>query len=140
MLKILYFSGSYQLFQISLGIKSLYFRVEKFIHWPGRQFETKEEMSASLSTGEANGVHLTGALGHGVCRDMICNVPVYLLKECIHFCFNLPYLYQVKRKNFWKCFENGIDMCYLNRYRHMICSVSVYLLKKKWNLYFDMTL
>ena len=42
-------------------------------------------MSASLSTGEANGVHLTGALGHGVCRDMICNAPIYLPKEGINF-------------------------------------------------------
>ena len=36
-LKILYFSGGYQFFQILPGIKSLYDRVENlFIHWSGR--------------------------------------------------------------------------------------------------------
>ena len=37
MLKMLYFSGGYQFFQISPGIKSRYERVQKsFIYWPGR--------------------------------------------------------------------------------------------------------
>ena len=80
MLKILYFSGGYQLFQISPGIKSLYYRRRKSIH-----LLTGEAISANLSTGEATGVHLTGALGHGVCRDLICNAPVYLPKEGINF-------------------------------------------------------
>ena len=80
MLKILYFSGGYQLFQISPGIKSLYYRRRKSIH-----LLTGEAISANLSTGKATGAHLTGALGHGVCRDLICNAPVYLPKEGINF-------------------------------------------------------
>ena len=56
MLKILYFSGSHQSFEISLGIKSLYDRVEKlFIYWPGRhnfglerQFQQTYQLGKSL--------------------------------------------------------------------------------------------
>ena len=68
MLKILYFSGGNQIFQISPGIKSLEDRRKKLIHLLAgeAQFRTKETTSGNLSTREATGVHLTGALGHGV--------------------------------------------------------------------------
>ena len=58
MLNILYVSGGYQIFQISPRIKSLYDRCRKRIY-----LLTGESISRNLSTGEATGVHLTGALG-----------------------------------------------------------------------------
>ena len=64
-LKILYFSGGYQFFQISPGIESLYDRGKTLIHLLAGEikFGTEEANSPNLSTGEATEVHLTGALG-----------------------------------------------------------------------------
>ena len=65
---LLYFSGDHQFFQNSPVIKSLY-------HWGRKRFSslateasfrTGEAISAELSTGEATGAHVTGALEQGV--------------------------------------------------------------------------
>ena len=71
MLKILYFSGGYQFFQISPGIKSLHDRSDrdrKLIHIMAgeAQFAIGVVILGNLSTGEATGAHLTGELGQGV--------------------------------------------------------------------------
>ena len=67
MLKISYFNGWQQFFQISPRIKSFYDRNRKPIHlFAGEaQFGTKEAISANLLTMEATWAHLTGAFGQG---------------------------------------------------------------------------
>ena len=67
MLKIVYFSGAYQFFQISPRIESLYDRSRRLIHLLAEEakFATREAISANLSTGEATGAHFIGALGQG---------------------------------------------------------------------------
>ena len=68
MLKIRYFSGGNQFFQISTEIKPLYDWGRKLIHVLAgeAQFGTGEAISANVLTGEDTGVHLTGVLGQGV--------------------------------------------------------------------------
>ena len=68
MLKILYFSGGHQFFQILPGIKSLHDRGKKLIHLLAgeAQLGTGETTSAYLSTGTPTEAHLIGALGQGV--------------------------------------------------------------------------
>ena len=72
MLKILYFSGCHQIFQISPGIKSRYGRGRKLSHLlaggggGGAEFGTGEAISANLSTGEAIWAYLTVVFGQGV--------------------------------------------------------------------------
>ena len=68
MLKVLYFSGGYQVFQMSLGIKSLYDRGKKLIHLLPREgyLGTEEEISENLSTRQTIKAHLIRALGQGV--------------------------------------------------------------------------
>ena len=68
MLKIFSSSGGHKFFQISPGIKLLPDRGTKSIHLlAGVAYSgTGETISESLLTGKATGVHLTGALGHGV--------------------------------------------------------------------------
>ena len=68
MLKILYFSQDHQFFQKSPGIKFLYDQGIKLFHLLAKEawFGAKETLSAKLSTGEATGAHLTGALRQGV--------------------------------------------------------------------------
>ena len=73
-MKILYFGGGHQFFQISQGIKCLYGRGRKLIKFIDRGSITWDwgGNSNNLSTGEATRVHLTGRLGQGVLR--ICSV------------------------------------------------------------------
>ena len=68
MLKILYFSGGHQFFQISPGIKSLHDRGKKRMHLLAGEtkFGTGETTSAYLLTGAPTEAHLTRALGQGV--------------------------------------------------------------------------
>ena len=67
MLKILYFSGGYQFFQISPEIKSLHDRGRKPIHLLEREakFATGDVISTNVSTEKATRAHLIGALGQG---------------------------------------------------------------------------
>ena len=75
MLKILYFSGGNQFFQISPGVKSPYDRGRKVIHLIAGEasFMTGEAISANLSVGESTGADLTGALGQGIL--FVCCLP-----------------------------------------------------------------
>ena len=66
-MKILYFSGGYQFFQISPEIKSLYYRAKKIYSFVSGEalFGTAEVILANVSIGEATRAHFTGALGQG---------------------------------------------------------------------------
>ena len=63
MLKILYVSGNQEFFQKPPEIKLFYGRGRKHPYLLGG-----EALSVKLSTGEATGAHLTGALGQGVLK------------------------------------------------------------------------
>ena len=66
--KMLYFSEGQDFFQISPEIKYLYVRGRKRIQLLNREtkFGIGEAISANSLTGEATGVHFTGAFGQSL--------------------------------------------------------------------------
>ena len=81
MLKILYFSEDYELFQKSQGIKFLYDQGRELFHLLAAeaQFETGEAVSAKLLTGEATGVQLNGALRQSVRKYLLFALLILML-------------------------------------------------------------
>ena len=105
MLKILYFSGSYQLFKISLGIKSLYFLVEKFIHWPGRHsLRPKRKCQQVYQPGKPMGCISLGHLG------MVCVGIWYAMYQSIYLknVYIFVSIYRIYIKSKGKIFESAL--------------------------------
>ena len=95
-LKILYFSGGHQVFQISPGLKSLYDRGKKLINLlAGKaQLGIGVAISENISTGEATGAHLTWALGQGV--SVFTKSLLKFIRPCPNIIFNCHNLKGVK--------------------------------------------